>query len=169
MTSALLARGVLAAAVAWRRPTCTDFLIPAFHALKARYGDQNHVLDPDIPEDVRGMIQRHLATMDHVELLMILRSGRDDSFALPRLVQEMRKPQELIELCLQALEGAGLAAQLSDGTYRYAARDEALDRTADEVVRLYNERPVTLVRLLYERPPTAINTFADAFKLRKDA
>lgn len=112
------------------------------------------------------MIQRHLATMDHVELLMVLRGSRDGSFALQQLAEKLRKPPQMVEQCLDALTGAGLAAQLSDGTYRYAAREEALDRTAESVVRLYNERPVTLVRLLYERPPTAVNTFADAFKLR---
>lgn len=113
------------------------------------------------------MIQRHLATMDHVELLMILRGSREDSFTLRQLVEKMRKPPETAEQCLEALVRGGLAAQLSDSTYRYAAREETLDRTAEEVVRLYNERPVTLVRLLYERPPIAVNTFADAFKLRK--
>lgn len=114
------------------------------------------------------MIQRHLATMDHVELLTVLRAGRDESFAVARLAEQIRKPEELVQLCLVALAGAGLAAELSDGTYRYAAREPTLDATAEAVIRLYNERPVTLVRLLYERPPTAINTFADAFKLRKD-
>lgn len=126
------------------------------------------MIDPDISEDVREMIQRHLATMDHVELLMILRGGRDESFTPAQLAARMRKPEQLVEMCLESLAGAGLAAQLSDRTYRYAALEGTLDRTADSVVRLYNERPVTLVRLLYERPPTAVNTFADAFKLRRE-
>jgi hypothetical protein len=126
------------------------------------------VIDPDIPQDVREMIQRHLATMDHVELLMVLRAGREESFSVATLAEQIRKPEELVQLCLEALAGAGLAAEISDGTYRYAAREAMLDATAEAVVRLYNERPVTLVRLLYERPPTAVNTFADAFKLRKD-
>ena len=124
--------------------------------------------DTDIPEDAQQMIQRHLATMDHVELLMVLRGTREDSFTLPQLAEKMRKPAPIVEQCLESLTRGGLAAQLSDGTYRYAAREERLDRTAEAVVRLYNERPVTLVRLLYERPPTAVNTFADAFKLRKE-
>ncbi|MEX1187185.1 MAG: hypothetical protein WEA80_11400 [Gemmatimonadaceae bacterium] len=113
------------------------------------------------------MIQRYLATMDHVELLMVLRGGRDESFPVSRLAKQIRKPKELVQLCLDSLASAGLVAQLFDGTYRYAAREPTLDRTAEEVVRLYNERPVTLVRLLYERPPTVVDTFADAFKLRK--
>lgn len=99
---------------------------------------------------------------------MLLRAGDNESYSLSRLAEQMRKPQELVELCLAALERGGLAARLTDGTYRYAAREDTLDRTAEAVVRLYNERPVTLVRLLYERPPTPVNTFADAFKLRKE-
>lgn len=126
------------------------------------------MLEPDISEDAREMIHRHLATMDHVELLMILRGGREESFSRAQLTETMRKPDELVGLCLESLVESGLGAQLSDGTYRYAAREPGLDRTAESVVKLYNERPVTLVRLLYERPPTAVNTFADAFKLRKD-
>lgn len=106
--------------------------------------------------------------MDHVEILMVLRGEREESFSLPRLATAIRKPEPLVEACLESLAESGLAAQLSDGGYRYAARDEKLDRAAESVIRLYNERPVTLVKMLYERPPTAVNTFADAFKLRKE-
>ena len=82
------------------------------------------------------MIQRHLATMDHVELLMILRGSREGSFTLPQLAEKMGKPLPRVDQCLESLTRAGLAAQLSDGTYRYAAREETLDRTAESLVRL---------------------------------
>lgn len=130
--------------------------------------ESSYVIDPDISGDARDMIQRHMATMDHVELLMLLRNGREDSFPVSRLAELMRKPEGLVTMALESLAAAGLVAQLTDGTYRYSAREDKLDRTAESVIQLYNERPVTLVRLLYERPPTAVNTFADAFKLRKD-
>ncbi|MGK2935599.1 MAG: hypothetical protein ACSLFE_10210 [Gemmatimonadaceae bacterium] len=78
------------------------------------------MIDPDIPHDVREMIQRHLATMDHVELLMVLRNGREESYSVASLAEQIRKPEELVQLCLDALAA------------------------------------------------TAVNTFADAFKLRSD-
>ena len=124
------------------------------------------MLDPEISEDVRALIQRHLGTMDHIELLTVLRAQRETSVSLAQLTEKVRKPEKVIEPCLRALVSGSLVAQLSDGTYRYSAPEET-DRTAESVIKLYNERPVTLVRLLYERP-TAVNTFADAFKLRKD-
>lgn len=126
------------------------------------------MLDPDIPQDARDLVQRHLATMDHVEILMVLRAERDESFSVQRIASQIRKPEPLVEACLEALAEAGLAAQLSNGAYRYAALDAPLDSAAESVIRLYNERPVTLVKMLYERPPSAVSTFADAFKLRKD-
>lgn len=126
------------------------------------------MIDQDISDEARDMIQRHMATMDHVELLMTLRGSRGASFTSAELAEQMRKPEQLVDMCLESLAEAGLAALLSDGTYRYAAVGGTLDRTAESVVTLYNERPVTLVKLLYERPPTAVNTFADAFKLRRD-
>lgn len=126
------------------------------------------MLDQEISANTRELIQRHLATMDHVEVLAVLRGDPTQSFALQALVDQIRKPETLVAACLDALVAAGLAARLSNGEYRYAPHDPALDGTAEDVVRLYNERPVTLVRLLYERPPTAVNTFADAFRLRKE-
>lgn len=117
------------------------------------------------------MIVRHLPTMDHIELVAVLRAARTEFFPLSRLAEQVRKPPELVALCLEMLVASGLVAQLSDGTYRYSAPEEA-DRTAEAILRLYNERPVTLVKVLYERPSgerssTAVNTFADAFRLRK--
>ena len=131
--------------------------------------EPRRVLDPDIPQSARELIQRHLPTMDHVEILMLLRNERAQSLPAQRVATLIRKPEEMTATCLEALVAAGLAAQLSDGGYRYAPRDDAVDDAAESLMRLYNERPVTLVKLLYERPPTAVNTFADAFKLRKDS
>ena len=124
------------------------------------------MLDPEISDDARALIQRHLATMDHVELLTVLRAQRETSFSSSQLAEKVKKPEKVIEPCLRALVAGALVSQLSDGTYRYSAQEET-DHTAESVIKLYNERPVTLVRMLYERP-TAVNTFADAFKLRKD-
>ena len=61
--------------------------------------------------------------------------------------------------------GAGEAGP----AFRYAPRTEALGRSADGLAAAYNERPVTLVRLLYSRPqpPSPVQSFADAFRIRK--
>ena len=113
------------------------------------------------------MIQRDLATMDHVELLSVLRGSRETSFSPAQLAERVRKPEQQVGVCLRALVSSGLVAELPEARYRYAAEKD-VDRTAESVIALYNERPVTLVRLLYDRQ-VPVNTFAQALKLRKDA
>ena len=164
-------RIVQSAAIGRRNPTSAASnlhadCVRAVTALLERLHHSN-VLDPEISDDVRALIQRHMATMDHVEVLAVLRAQRDTSFSVAELTSIVRKPEKIVDVSLRALVAAALVAQLSDGTYRYSGQEDA-DRAAEAVVKMYNERPVTLVRLLYERP-TAVNTFADAFKLRKDA
>jgi hypothetical protein len=52
--------------------------------------------------------------------------------------------------------------------YRYAPATPALHRAVGMLLQMYNQRPVTLVRALYARPSTAVQSFADAFRLRPE-
>ena len=54
----------------------------------------------------------------------------------------------------------------SETRYRYAPADSDLRRAVELLAVAYNERPVTLVRLVYQRPSPA-QSFADAFRIRK--
>ena len=51
--------------------------------------------------------------------------------------------------------------------YRYEPATPALRRAVELLAIAYNERPVTLVRAIYDRP-SAIQSFADAFRIRKE-
>jgi hypothetical protein len=37
-----------------------------------------------------------------------------------------------------------------------------------QLAKVYNERPVTLIRMIYALKDTKIQSFADAFKIRKE-
>src|SRR5688500_18271482 len=112
-------RIVQSAAIGRRNPTSAASnlhadCVRAVTALLERLHHSN-VLDPEISDDVRALIQRHLATMDHVELLAVLRAQRATSFSLADLTNMVRKPEKVVELSLRALVAASLVAQLSDG------------------------------------------------------
>ena len=127
--------------------------------------------DNALPAEVRQLIARHLATMEQVDVLLLLarspeewRSGEEIRTAL-RIDESGVAARTFDELC-----AAGLIE--ADGghpvRYRYAP-SSARDSSAVELLALaYNERPVTLVRAIYARP-TPAQSFADAFRLRKKA
>ncbi len=120
--------------------------------------------DGDLSEPVRRLLHNHLPTMDHVALLLAFRSDphtRD----VPALVAAAR---------LQRNVGAGVLADLtasqllrrSGANYVYAP-DAETSGVIDELAELYNSKPVTLVRAIYDRPASAARSFADAFRIRK--
>lgn len=74
-----------------------------------------------------------------------------------------------ISRCLADLVTAGVAkpTEASD-TFRLAPATPAKQREVDALAVMYNERPVTLVRMVYEQGPASVRSFADAFRLRDE-
>jgi hypothetical protein len=70
----------------------------------------------------------------------------------------------------------GASLLLGDGpdAYRYAPADDAARRAVDALAEMYQTKPVTLIRAIYSRPATptkpatAVQSFADAFRLRRE-
>jgi hypothetical protein len=126
------------------------------------------VSEPALPAVVRELIRGPLATMSHVEALLLLRRLSPE----PRPVSAVAAEAQIASLaaarrCLDELTAAGLAAADGEDTYRYApARADARD-AVDALARMYNEKPVTLVRAVYARPAGPVQALADAFRVRE--
>jgi hypothetical protein len=52
--------------------------------------------------------------------------------------------------------------------YRYQPSGLPLRQAVEQLVEAYRTRPVSLIRVVYERPPESAQRFADAFRLRKE-
>jgi len=129
------------------------------------------VADNALPAEVRQLIARHLATMEQVDVLLLLSRAAGQW----RTGEEIRKELRIDETGVAArtfdeLRGAGLV-EMDAGDpprYRYAPANPRDQAAVDLLALAYNERPVTLVRAIYARP-TPAQSFADAFRLRKKA
>lgn len=108
--------------------------------------------------------------MEEVEVLLLL-AGESSALSIPEIRQRLRLPASALPMTSVAqLVVNDLAAEEPHGgtmRYRYAPGTPALRRAVEMLSAAYNQRPVTLVRLVYHRPSPA-QTFADAFRLRKD-
>ncbi len=121
--------------------------------------------------DVRLLVSSHLASMDHLEVLLLLRDDAPDALATSDIVERTKRPTGFIDTSVQDLVAGGLVAE-DEGqggrrAYRYDPRSESLRHAVDELALMYNERPVTLVRAIYDRVSTPVASFADAFRLRR--
>jgi hypothetical protein len=68
---------------------------------------------------------------------------------------------------LTLFESHGLVQRDHDG-FRYHGASPDLQAATDALLQAYNERPVTLIRMIYAVADSKIQSFADAFKLKKD-
>jgi hypothetical protein len=107
------------------------------------------VEDAEFSDEFCRLVQGCLPTVDAAELL--LTAYRDPAVAL--------KPGKAAE----ALRAAGLL----DNERRYHPASEELARHVATLAQAYEQRPVTLVRLIYALRDHKIRSFAEAFKLRK--
>ena len=130
------------------------------------------VVEAELPEDVRRLILASVPTLDALELLIGLVRRAPAIMTPDMLDRELgarRIGPEAITRYFQSLETQGILAEGPPGLFGYRPATGELDRAVQGLLRAYNERPVTLIRTVYElADQRRIQAFSDAFRLRKD-
>jgi hypothetical protein len=126
--------------------------------------------DPDFTDDFCGFLQRCVANVDAAELLLALFKSPGRTWRPHELSAQLAPIATLSEADVQrhlaVLEANELVTRDADQRIRYRPASEH-DVHLATLSRLYVERPVTLFRVIYALRDLKINTFADAFKLRR--
>jgi hypothetical protein len=105
--------------------------------------------DPALPSEVWALLRGPVATMAHVEALLLLRqiapaAGPLSAIATKAQIGELMTMRRY----LGELSSAGLVAVAPGDTYHYAPADAARRQAVDLLAQMYNEKPVTLVRAI---------------------
>jgi len=126
--------------------------------------------DSGLPKEVRDLVGRRLRSMEEVESLLLL-AAEPAGLTVADIREKLRLSSGAdLPPSITALIHQGLVLRQESGgevRYRCCEMDSNLKRAVDLLRLAYNERPVTLVRLVYSRP-TAAQSFADAFRIVKD-
>jgi hypothetical protein len=123
----------------------------------------------ELPTAVRELVAQCLHSMEEVDALLLL-AGHDAALSVPEIRERLRLPESsLSPASILELEQRGLVVcEIGQvPRYRYAPDDEALRKAVGLLALAYRERPVTLVRLVYNRPQRA-QTFTEAFREPKE-
>jgi hypothetical protein len=68
---------------------------------------------------------------------------------------------------VEQFAAAGIVAYGEDGRFHYQPASAQIAQHVRALAQAYRERPVTLFRIIYALRDTKIQSFADAFKLRR--
>ncbi|HUQ73458.1 MAG TPA: hypothetical protein VM183_01945 [Burkholderiales bacterium] len=117
------------------------------------------VEDTDFSDDFCQFLQASIPAVEAAELLLALSREPGRAWTLAEAGEGGRYAD--------GLAARGLAAIDAERGVRYAPASEALAAHVATLERVYRERPVTLIRVIYGLRDSKIRSFADAFKLRR--
>ena len=115
-------------------------------------------------------LQTTIPAVDAAETLLFIADRPDRWWSLEELIAGLRPNVVLAEgdgaRYVEAFVAAGLLETREDRRFRFRAADERLEHVRT-LAQAYEERPVTLIRVIYALRDAKIRTFAEAFNLRK--
>ncbi len=122
--------------------------------------------DVEFSDEFCSFLKASVPGVDVADLLLLLYRRRDYAFTPEEAVATLGSGVSVGDAG-RHLESfiVGNLAEAVQGRYRF--RDSAQSPMVEMLAQAFTHRPVTLVRIIYALRDSKIQTFAEAFKLRK--
>jgi hypothetical protein len=121
-----------------------------------------------ITEEAQQFIAQHVQSIEQLEIFLTLGNGEDRSWSVDEVFRKIQSNEKSISDCLGYFLKQGVAILEKEGRYKISREPSNLVPIASELQKAYRERQVTIIEMIYKKPPRQIQSFADAFRLRKD-
>ncbi len=126
-------------------------------------------MDP-IPSTVKQFLYANIDAVDQLEILRLVVTEANKEHSALALTHALQVPAETVEAHIKALSSRGLLKIISEQplTCRHGPHPAELEEPVQQLVKTYVERPVSLIKMVYEKPKETFRSFADAFRLKKE-
>jgi hypothetical protein len=135
--------------------------MPVFYILK-------RVSEAGFPNEIVEFISEHITSMEQLEVLLLLSSHPERDWTGEAVFSQIQSSPASVTQRLQEFRDKGFFIQPSDHVFRYSPKTQSLANTVRALASAYKEKRVKVIELIYRKPVDAVQSFADAFKLRKD-
>lgn len=113
------------------------------------------------------MLQTTIASVWGLELLLLLRREPTRRWASDELVSELRSSRLIVDSSLDRLERGGLVDRDEAGTVSFSPANVQLEGLIEAIEGEYRLRPDYVRRSIVAGADNKLNSFANAFILRK--
>jgi hypothetical protein len=125
-------------------------------------------MSDDFTAELKQFIAQEVESLAQLEALLILRRDPQKHWQSPELAQQLYITPDMCEAILADLERRGFTARAPGAGYHYQPRDQAADRLLNDLSTIYQQRRVAVITEIYSKPVNKVQTFADAFRLRRE-
>jgi hypothetical protein len=120
-----------------------------------------------IPADVEQFIADEIRSVEQLEVLLRLHREPTAWRTAESLAGELRTSNASVAARLKEMQARGLLEGNADLGYRYLPARPEIERAVRQLDRLYAERRVTIITLIFSKPMDPVRDFSDAFRIRK--
>jgi hypothetical protein len=119
------------------------------------------------PDAVLAFVDRHIESIEHLEILLLL-AANQKRLSAAEILQTIQSSQASVDQRLASLVGAGLLAKDEKNCFYFAPKDDETRKVVADLAEAYRTRRVRIIEAIYTRKTDAVKSFADAFKFRKE-
>lgn len=117
--------------------------------------------------EVVDFIVQFVDSVEQMEVLCLLSGEPEKAWSAGEIFKRVQSSEKSTLGCLLGFVKKGLVEE-KEGVFRFSPKSDALSKAVLDTTRAYHEKPVRVVEAIYKKPSSAIEDFADAFRLRKD-
>lgn len=118
------------------------------------------------PSDLESFIARCIDSVEQVEILLLVREQPERRWTIDEISRHLRSTPHSVALRLAQLQDRGLVSRSGDDSFSYSARSH-VDALVERLADAYRERRTSVIERIFSQRD-AIQSFADAFRLRPD-
>lgn len=124
----------------------------------------------DLPAEVKQWIDRQIETLAHLETLLLLREAPECTMSVDQIAKALYVPIASATVVLRELERRGTVRIAANAplSFQLQPADESTERIIEQLAQLYVERRVAVISHIYSKSTSKVQTFADAFRLKKE-
>jgi len=124
----------------------------------------------ELSEDIEAFLNAKIGSVDHLRILLLLYHSpykEWDSWGVSSALY-LRPDVAVAELA--QLQARGLLSVNENGgrLYRYEPATEEIAQMVMKLAQIDQERPVSLINMIYSVAKGQVKPFADAFKIKKE-
>ena len=124
----------------------------------------------EFTSDVKQFIDQNIESIAQLEALLLMCRDPERGWDAAEIAKSLYIPPELAATLLADFHRRRYVKLMSgsDSNYSYGPHEAKDDQLIKEIADTYQDRRVAITALIYSKPLNKVQTFADAFRLRKE-
>jgi DNA-binding MarR family transcriptional regulator len=124
----------------------------------------------EFPAEIEQFIGQHIESLAQLETLLALRREPGRSWSCADLARQLYVTTDVCTSIIGDLERRGFVLRdaANADLVRYRSASTETDELIDLLASLYQQRRVAVITQIYSKPVKKVQTFADAFRFRRE-